>query len=145
MRSVLSNYVYAKKVTVLPKLQYCRVTRRLLWDPARRCSGDRGNKPPPPATPTPLQPSSEYEAVLKHFCSFRVPWERHRLTGSGGLRGELTPAPALLPTFCFPDVGETHTPFSYRCRSRGQEKVRIIPISNTITEAITFTHKPDAP
>jgi len=117
-------------VTVLPKLQYCRVMRRL-WElpPVRDSVGatERVNKPPPPPPqppmpvdvndqaegPEPIDPSgSEYEAVLIHFWSFRVPWDFERLTGSGGLaRGEqVLPA----PTFCLPAVGDTHTPFIYK-------------------------------
>jgi len=104
---------------------------RRLWElpPVRDSVGatERENKPPPPPPqppmpvdvndqaegPEPIDPSgSEYEAVLIHFWSFRVPWDFERLTGSGGLaRGEqVLPA----PTFCLPAVGDTHTPFIYK-------------------------------
>lgn len=98
------------KVTVLPKLWYCRVTSSVLclagWSPPWIC-GEAASKTP-----------SEYEAVLMHLCSLRVPWERLRLE-------EPPCAPPLPPgrtatllllvvaAVAEPPPGDRHTPFIY--------------------------------
>ncbi|CAH4037876.1 unnamed protein product [Pieris brassicae] len=79
------------KVTVLPKLQYCRVV-------SRECCGAGGA-------------AYTSDAVERHLCSLRVPWDRERLTRVGHAAPPPPPAEAPPPP---PPPG----PFIYNTHTR---------------------------